>query len=198
MDIIPNILFDDRRMELYDVIVEEMKRQGIKEYKWHSPIFEGSVVHSINISQKKIVREAKERGDKTCVIFEQDIWFPAEDGWQYFLSKIPENFDVFIGGSYLIDNRIEYKEPLIKVNEWTGNHCILIHEKYYDTFLATNEDEHIDTAQRNRGDFYLCYPMAALQRAGKSANNRYEMVNYNPILTLGGIKIYGEIHNIQG
>lgn len=198
MDIIPNILFDDRRVELYDVIVEEMKRQGIKEYKWHSPIFEGSVVHSINISQKKIVREAKERGDKICVIFEQDIFFPADDGWEYFINNIPNDFDIFIGGSYLVDNRIEYTSPVTKVNEWVGNHCIAIHEKYYDAFLSTDQEQHIDTAQGGRGDFYLCYPMAALQRPGKSSNNGYEVVNYNILLRIANMKIHGEIYNVQG
>ena len=189
-----NILFDDRRIELYEVILAEMERQRITDYRICNPILDNSIVTSINISQKQIVAEAKDLGHNECYIMEQDVWFPAEDGWQYFLNNKPKEFDIYIGGSYLVDNRIDYISPVTKVNEWVGNHCIIIHEKYYDTFLDTDENLHIDTAQAGRGDFYLCYPMAALQRPSKSANNGYELVNYNKILTKE--KIYGEVCNV--
>ena len=181
MGIIPNILYDDRRFDIFPLIVEEMKNQSILEYNIFNSIPAKEVVISINISQKEIVKQAKERGEKEVCIMEHDIWFPRETGWKYFLENKPENYDIYLGGSYLIDSTVEYKAPITKVNSYVGHHCIIVHEKYYDRFLETPEDAHIDTAQQGKGDFYLCYPMPALQRAGFSMNNK-SMVDYNKLL----------------
>ena len=169
--IVPNVLYDDRFPDRFHHIAEEMKVQGIENYNLCSPIYASSVVESINLSQKKIVQDAKDRGDKYTCIIEDDIEFACKGAWDYFLKNMPKSFSVYIGGSYLIDNRNEYKEPLVKVNEWVGNHCIIIHESYYDKFLALPSNQHIDTANRGLGDFYVCFPFVALQRAGFSSNN---------------------------
>ena len=130
------------------------------------------------------------------MISEDDLYFRNENGFKYFLDNKPDDFDVYIGGSYLIDNRIEYKAPIVKVDGWVGNQLIIIHEKYYDTYLSVPNESHIDTVQQGLGDFYLCFPMPALQRPSKSANNNNELVNYNAILPKEFI--YDEsIHYIQ-
>lgn len=126
-----------------------------------------------------MVRNAMERGDKECCIFEDDIMFPAEDGWEYFLQNKPEDFDIYIGGTYLLDEPDTWKPPLVKVESYVGNHCIIIAEKYYERFLAHPDKDHIDN-QRG-GDFYVCFPFAALQRSAWSSNNR-ATVNYNGLL----------------
>lgn len=176
--IVPNILYDDRRPEFAPFIEEEMRNQKIIEYIIHSPILDNNIVKSINISQKEIVRKAKERADKYCCIMEHDIWFKSLNGWRYFIENIPEKFDIYIGGSYLKDIGVKYTSPLTKVNSYIGNHCIIISERYYDIFLETNETEHIDSAQTGRGEFYLCYPMIAFQRPGFSFNNK-TICDYN-------------------
>jgi hypothetical protein len=181
MDIKTYILYDDRRSEYFPLIVDEMHRQKISKYIFVDPIPHDNVVKSISVSQKLIIQKAKDLGLKEVVIFEQDIWFPCETGWKYFIENKPEDYDIYLGGSYLIDNTIEYKAPLVKVNSYVGHHCIMVHEKYYDKFLETPEDKHIDTEQQGKGDFYLCYPMPALQRPGFSTNNKM-IVDYNKIL----------------
>jgi len=182
MDIIPQILYDDRRNEFFPLIVEEMRRQKIVKYNLVSPILANDVVTSINVSQKEIIKKAKERGEKEVCIMEHDIWFPSETGWKYFLENKPNEFDIYLGGTYLIDNSsVQYVSPVTKVNSYVGHHCIIVHEKYYDRFLETPDDTHIDTAQSGKGEFYLCYPMPALQRPGFSMNNK-TLVDYNKIL----------------
>jgi hypothetical protein len=179
--IIPNIIYDDRKFEDYPIIIDEMNRQGITEYNIIKPVYHKIVVNSINLTQKSIVREAKERGDEMVCIMEQDIWFPNKSGWKYFLENIPADFDMYSGGTYGIDTRFEYKPPVVKVNLFIGHHCVIVHSKYYDKFLETNETKHIDTEQEGKGDFYVCFPFAALQRPGYSFNNR-DKVDYNSIL----------------
>lgn len=196
-EIEPFILYDDRNFEMLPLIEEEMRRQGIKKYHIRNPILCSPVFKSISLSQKAIVQEAKDKGMVECCLMEEDIWFPAGDGWQYFISNKPDKYSIYLGGSYLVDNRVEYTYPVTKVKAYVGHHCIIIHESYYDTFLATSEKGHIDTEQEGRGDFYLCYPMAALQRPSKSANANNEMVNYNYILKKENIQVYGySVHNI--
>lgn len=177
---IPQILYDDRNVSRYEPLMNELKRQGIKEYKIWSPVYcKNSVVESISLSQKQIVQWAKDFKQKEICLMEDDVMFPNENGWQYFLDKKPKEYDVYIGGSYFIDNRIEYASPLVKVNEWVGNHCIIINERYYDKFLCSPTKAHIDQVQKGMGEFYLCFPMAALQRPNRSANNSHQLVNYN-------------------
>ena len=176
-----NIIFDERRPERYYPLLGEFERQKITDFEIFPCIIRPKVLESITSSFKMIVMLAKDNGLKEVAIGEDDLMFPAEDGWEYFLRNKPEEFDVYIGGTYYINKPEEYKPPVIKVKEWVGNHCIIIHEKYYDTFLSLPDNCHCDTANSDKGDFYVCFPFAALQRPGFSANNN-TIVNYNPIL----------------
>lgn len=174
-----NIIHDNRTIGKYPSLIEELIRQGIGKYLiWEAVINKKTVVESINASFKMIVRQAKKSEWKEVLIFEDDIMFPAEDGFKYFLANKPESFDVYIGGTYFLDKPDEWRPPVVKVNEWVGNHCIIIHEKYYDKFLELPDDKHIDTVNSGKGDFYVCFPFAALQRPGFSRNNM-AICNYN-------------------
>lgn len=181
MIIVPNVLYCDKFPERFGLIAEQMREQGIENYNLCEPVYDNNIVRSINLSQKKIVRDAMERGDKKACIIEDDILFPCAGAWDYFLANMPKTFSVYIGGTYLLDNRNKWQKPLVKVNEWVGNHCIVIDESYFKTFLNIPDDKHIDTANKGLGDFYVCFPFAALQRPGFSSNNMAQ-VNYNAIV----------------
>jgi len=182
MDI--NVIYDDRiNFNDKDRLIKEFERVGIKSYTfWDAVLDQKIVVDNIAQSHKNIVFDAKEKGLPCVLIAEQDLFFPNINGWKYFLENIPDVYDCYIGGSYLIDNRVEYKAPIIRVNEWVGNHLILINERYYDTWLSTPLNSHIDSAQSGKGEFYVCFPYPALQNPSKSANNNHQLVNYNDIL----------------
>jgi len=177
-----NIIYDNRQSDDYQRLIGEFAAQGITDYHfWEAICNKNSVVESINASHKMIVRWAKGNRKPFVVIAEQDLKFTALGGWDYFLKNTPKDYDVYIGGSYLIDNRNVYEPPLVKVNEWVGNHLIIVHEKYYDKFLNVSDKDHIDTVHRGNGDFYVCYPYPALQRAGYSFNQQ-AIANYNSAL----------------
>lgn len=174
-----NIIYDNRRPEKLELLLGGLSKQGIFEYTLWPPVPDvKSVVRSINLSHKQIVQWAKEEGLKEVCIAEDDLWFPSEDGWRHFLKNKPESFDIYISGTYLIDNPDSFKPPLIKVHEYVGNHLIIVSERYYDKFLSVPERCHIDYAQAGMGAFYVCFPFAALQRPGYSFNAQ-EKVNYN-------------------
>lgn len=182
-----NIIYDNRHSDDYQRLNYELMEQGCDKFIfWTAVTDKKTVVECINASHKMIVHWAKKYELPFVVIAEQDLHFPCLGAWDYFVKNMPKEFDVYIGGSYLIDNRIEYNAPLVKVPEWIGNHLIVVSERYYDTFLSVPDTDHIDTVHKDKGEFYLCYPMAALQRAGFSANNKC-ICNYNSALREGDI-----------
>lgn len=172
---IPNILYDDRRAERYEPLLAELKRQGIHEYRIWKPVEAPTVVESINRSHKAIVGWAKEMGLPRVTIFEDDVYFPAADGWRYYLANMPETFDLYSGGTYIGD--------MNNPNRLCGFHCYTVNETFYDRLLAIPDKVHIDSYvdERVTGIYRVCRPMAALQRAGWSSNNR-AMVDYNTVL----------------
>lgn len=177
-----NVILDSRRVEKYDLLIAELKRQGLTEadYEiWPCLLFP-TVVQSISASHKMIVRQAKEEGVESIIVAEDDLMFLSADGWKYYRSKKPSYFDLYLGGCYSelkdgLDN-----ERYMYTREPIGLHLYEIHSRYYDKFLATDEAKHIDTEQRD-GIFKVCYPMVALQRPGFSSNNM-AWADYNTLL----------------
>ena len=183
-----NIIHDSRFFDRYEPLMEELKRQGIEDFKiWEAITDRKTVVESINASHKMIVRWAKENDMEEVLIGEDDLMIPNENGFKYFMDNKPESYSIYLGGSYLIDNRIEYKAPNVVVPEWAGNQLVMIHKRYYDTFLNLPDEAHIDSVQRSFGRYVLCFPMVALQRPARSANHQNEIVNYNPVIPKGYI-----------
>ncbi len=173
-----NIIYDDRRPEKYDSFLEQLRIQNIGHYKIWNCIVMNDVVKSINASHKMIVEDAKKQGLLFVVIAEDDILFTSDNSWQWFLSNIPPVYDLYTAGNYLpIENK---KRGAVRVDCVVGFHLYIVHSRYYDTFLATKDDDHIDTAQKSKL-MYCCYPFAAIQRAGWSANNK-AICDYNKIL----------------
>jgi hypothetical protein len=184
-----NIIFDSRRPEKYDPIIAELKRQDIRDYTIWAACMLPTVVESISESFKMIITKAKRRGLKEVAIWEDDCYFPSEKGWKYFIDNKPENYSIYIGGNYLIDNRLVYAPPIMKVESYVGNHCIIVHESYYDIWLSTNSKDHCDTVHNGLGDFYVCFPFPALQRSGWSSNVQ-AIVNYNAIFNTANLEGY--------
>ncbi len=180
------VIYDNRvNIDDKERLIKEFERVGVSHYTfWDAVIDKKTTWDSIAQSHKNIVYWAKEQELNEVCIAEQDLFFPSPNGWNYFLENKPKEFDVYIGGNYLFDNRVEYKPPLVKVNAWTGNQLIIISERYYDRWLATPEGQHIDTAQDGKGEFYCCFPYPALQIPSRSANNGWQMLNYNAMLDL--------------
>jgi hypothetical protein len=172
-----NVIYDNRHNDDLDRLADEFKRQGIHDYKiWEAIIDRPTVVESINASHKMIVRWAKENNLKEVCIAEQDVFFPTENGWSYYLNHKPKEYDLYLGGTYLND--------LGDFNRVCGFHLYMVREQFYDVFLAIDDLLHIDTAIdeiRKSYNFKVCRPFVALQRAGFSANNQAH-VDYNVML----------------
>ena len=181
-----NIIHDCRRSEKYPLLIAELSRQGLTEedYEIWPCIVSGTVIESINASHKMIIQKAKDEGMDDICVMEDDVLFPAKDGFAHFIENKPDRFRVYLAGAY----SVEWHKPLPGfVTHFVGMHCYIMSNIFYDIFLNIPPDVHIDTYVSDMIKQYeiaviCCYPMSAIQRTGWSANNMKE-VDYNYILT---------------
>lgn len=179
-----NIIYDARRHEKYHPLMDELERQGIDDFEIWPCIMYDNVVSSINASHKMIVRDAQEKGLEEVFIAEDDLFFPANDGWEYFLRNKPKptDYDIYLAATYIPE-----KPP----TQICGFHLYSVSSRFYDQFLSVPDESHIDTAMNYvDGKYVFCTPFPALQRAGFSANNKC-VCNYNAVLAKEDI--YGSI-----
>lgn len=185
-----HIVYDDRRPEKYPLLLSELVKQGITDYKiWQAVVLRESVVKSINASHKMIVGAARDLEWPYVIIAEDDLMFTDEGAWQYYLDNMPQRFDLYLGCTYV--------KPFSPIKV-TGFHLYTVHEKFYARFLSSPDDVHIDTFMDElNGDYRLCYPFPALQRAGFSANNSAHQ-NYNLQLAEEDFYKHDTVYNISG
>ncbi len=164
-----------------DDLYLELDRQGITAKFWPCIPDSNDVVRSINLSHKQIISFALQHHIPEICVMEEDIMFPAADGWQYFLMNKPLDFDLYLGGAYGLNDaafaRIKAGQQSVEINNFAGLHCYIVSQSYYKRFLSIPEDQHIDN-QPGMGRFFVCAPFAALQRPGYSYNAK-RSVDYN-------------------
>lgn len=153
--------------------MKELSTQAINDFEIWDCVVLPDVVESINASHKKIVLDAKEKKLPEVCIAEDDLMFSCIGAWDYFLKNKPVDYDIYLSSTYVVSN------PLKHV---CGFHLYVVNERFYDRFLSVPNNSHIDTAMDElKGNYVFCYPFAALQRPGFSANNK-AVVNYNSVL----------------
>lgn len=162
--------------ERQEKLLRELDWQGIVELTDLYPCvrLSESVEASINASHKMLVRMAKQAKLDEVVIMEDDVHFPAPDGFFHWMRQKPKTFDIYLAGTYGSRNGDVVPYPI-------GLHCYIIHSRFYDKFLSIDPTKHIDIALEGLGIFKICYPYCAIQRPGFSSNKRAN-VDYNTIL----------------
>jgi len=164
----------------------DFKIQGITDYQ----IIQGeqlpySVVTSISRSHKNIVRMAQLNNMPHVLIMENDVRFPAPDGYSHYISKQPQHddWDLYLAGCYC-PHSIDYENII----GFSGLHCYMVNKRFYDTFISINEHKHLDSELTGKGKYILCNPITAVQYEGWSTNNR-RFENYDNLLE--GKRVYG-------
>lgn len=149
-----------------ETLLKEIETQGLDYQLWEAEIVPKKPYAGVMRSHKKIVAWAKEQGLPEVCIMEDDIKFACPGAWQYYLSKKPEDFDLYLGGIYsgTISKGV--------TKDFSALHLYIVHERFYDTFLLTPEGNHMDRGLANRGVYKVCYPYAAIQYGGYSDNAR--------------------------
>lgn len=179
-----HVISNPKRTVRVERLHNEMKRQGITDYKLWPSVHVSNLPSRTGISRahKQIVQWACDEGVEEVCIAEDDVWFPSENGWNYFVENKPQSYDLYLAGI----TRGEIEDGITR--RYTGQFCYFIHDKYYDIFLRTDEKLDIDGAQSGRGEFHVCSPFAAFCYPGWSDNVRGVM-DYSHLLI--GREIYG-------
>lgn len=166
---------DDVAQVRYERMVEQLGSQGITDYKFHPGFFDRvNTKKAIHQGHKAIVLNAKEQGLQRVIIAEDDIIFTSSNSWTYFISEIPDSYDLFFGLIYV--GEIDAGDRVL--NGMSGAMSLYaIHERYYDTFLSQPDDNHVDRKHgelAHKHEFYCCSPMIVKQRGGYSFNLKKE------------------------
>ena len=152
----------------------QAKEQGFA-IKFHEGVVGKIAFKAINKAHKSIVQKAKNNGDAYTIICEDDIRFTSPHAFNYYLSKIPKEFDLFMGMIYageIKDGRI--------LNGFSGLTLYTVHSRFYDEFLAADPNDHLDRFLGNsafKNKYYICEPFVCYQSGGYSDNCR-QNVNY--------------------
>ena len=157
--------------------MQQIEEQGISDWKvWPGLYEKHDPKKGICMAHKQIVRDAKENGLKCCLIMEDDAVFSAPGAFNYFISQIPEDYDVFMGLIYVG----EIKELRV-VNGLSGGVTLyVVHERFYDFLLSIPDSCHIDRELGNTAflhKYFVCNPYVAFQAGGMSENLR-RIMNY--------------------
>lgn len=157
----------------------ELENQGIDNYYlWNAVYDERGTKQGINRAHKQIVQWAKENDLSFVTIAEDDLYFFDKGAYQYYLNNEPEEYDLYLGGLFLgqVDENNETKQ-------FTGLSLYKVNNRYFDTFLSAEENEHLDIALGYiGGTFKVCNPFVVKQHNGYSFNEKRYM-NYDAIFT---------------
>jgi len=172
-----NIIHLPDRKDRWALLQNELCEQNITDYKvWNGIIDPFLTFRGIAQAHKQIVKHAKEENLSEVLIAEDDLHFTSQGAFQFFLNRKPENYDIYLGGIYygtLKENNM--------VNDFSGLTFYIVNEKFYDKFLSTPEQKHLDIELRDQGKFIVCNPFTVIQHNGFS-DNRKQYCNYDNCL----------------
>jgi hypothetical protein len=171
-----NIIHDLRRLDRKVLFKNELIRQGITDFKvWDSVHSQKTMKQNISLAHKRIVQDAKDKGVKEVCIAEDDFYFPARDGFKYFMANKPKSFDLYLAGVYVGNKKLNETNNIISL--FSGLHFYIVNSRFYDFFLSLPIDNSIDNelsklSMQGYGKYVVCYPMAAIQHEVPSDNNK--------------------------
>lgn len=170
-----NIIHGNRG-ERFTNLMKELNSQFITDYELWPSVYLPSIKASINAAHRQIVEYARLAEWDYVAIAEDDIQFTSPNSWEYFLSQMPYDFDLYLSMVYLgqpDENNV--------VKEFTGMTMYVVAKRFYDKFLSVDPTEHIDRALNGLGRYVVCNPFVAKQYNGFSSNTGKDE-NYDILL----------------
>lgn len=133
-------------------------------------------------AHKGIVRHLLATGAPYGIIGEDDLAFTAPGAWRHFLdglAQLPEDWDIYLGGIHwhrILHGALPGRPLLRTVQGFTGMHLYAVSAKCYTRLLAAPAGLHLDMWLGQQDiHAYLCWPLAAIQAPGYSANQKRDV-----------------------
>lgn len=164
------------RTDRRELLQKEMQRQHVTNFRIWEGIRDPECSHrGISRAHKQIIAWAVAKQLPHVLIAEDDILFSAPGALDYFLTKVPADFDLYLGG--IIWGNIQRDNT---VDDFSGTTLYLVNERFYPTLLRLPEDIDYDRAMAGLGKFIVCQPMIVSQQSGYS--DHYERaVTFSPM-----------------
>lgn len=160
----------------YELIHLEAYNQGF-EIKFWPAIFSSKPARGISLAHRQIVSWAKENNLPWVIILEDDCHFTSPGAFDFWISKMPDDFDLYLGGLYVL------KKMNVdgSIRDFSGLHCYIAHSRFYDQFLSVNPDKNLDSALWGLGKYVLCDPLVSIQWETYSDHHK-EVLNNEELL----------------
>lgn len=189
---LPIIIHNPAQKERYKSVINELQKQGIKDFVLFPAIMNSNPVTGCALSHKAAVQLAIKHGCEYCIIFEDDIGF-CPGGYEYFLNGLNEckDWQLFFGGVYhgTITPKGQYYAEVL---DCCATHIYAIHNSYYDRVLACPDGENIDRYYaRDCKRAFVSWPMVAIQKPFYSDIQR-KPVDYENLRKSRGLKLICE------
>ena len=170
---IVNVINLPHRPERLSSFHNQSKEQNF-EYKVWEGVIDIPVQKGISHSHKNIIRYAKENNLEYVIISEDDCLFTDVGSYDYFIKNIPDKFDLYLAS---VSWGTIYQNNIVKL--FSGLTLYICHNKFYNKFLLSDEEQHLDMQMYKLGGTYIvCNPFIAIQSEGFS-DNRSKVVEYN-------------------
>jgi hypothetical protein len=184
--IIANVINLPSRIDRKEHIEGEAWEQGFVIKFWDGVVHSQIVFMGVSQAHKQIVRDAKNRKLKETLIMEDDCKFLGPGAFRYFVEHKPLDYDLYLGGVFFG----HIKDGIVK--DFCGMTCYFISERFYDTFLSTNEMDNLDRSLRDKGKYVVCDPFVCTQIGGYSDNKKVYRENYDEYLQ--GRRLFGIVN----
>lgn len=169
-----HVIHNSVRKDRFLTLQKEIKEQGLTVIYWPAIMDEVMSFRGIARAHKSIVKWAKEQGLKKILIAEDDVKFLSPNAFDYFVGKEPQDYDLFLGN--IFEGQINEEKI---VGDFCGLTLYMIHERFYDTFLAANEMNNFDRSLARLGKYVVCNPMVCSQYGGWSDNKKCYIPDYD-------------------
>lgn len=163
-----NIIHLSQRTDRQVHLMEEIKQQGIEEYKlWEGRVDLTTPKAGILKAHKQIVRWARERNMEKILIAEDDVKFTFKNAFEHFLNNEPADYDLYLGGIFYGEVKSDFT-----VSDFAGATMYIIKRAFFDIFLSLSEtiNSDFDRELAHKGKYVVCNPFVVTQYNGYSDN----------------------------
>lgn len=184
------IIHLESRKDRYDHLMEQLKGQNITDYTIVPGIKDPMFVQAgIGDAHKLAVRMAMAKGYDNCIIGEDDLGFTDKGAWDYFLSQIPESYDLML--SMIYEGKINKDNRIVPdAFSFHGLTLYSVHSRFYFPFLNMNRQNHLDSELGrfcDKYEYYVSENFCTKQIDGYSDNKKQDC-KYDHLLK--GRKLY--------
>jgi hypothetical protein len=144
----------DSRTDRREQFEGECQRMGIHVERFPAIVHPKGGAHGCTASHLQIIKNARDRGHPSVMVFEDDFQFLIEkEAFAEVLASLPEDYDVVMFG-YNVLRGEEYSASFGRTLEAQTTSGYIVHQRAYDRLIARWE-EGLTLFEQNPGHHWL-------------------------------------------